>query len=339
MVDDGSPVVQVVGLTKRFRLRQGWVRTLRHPVNAPNVTALKSVSVEVGQGECFGLLGQNGAGKTTLFKVLATLIHPDEGSAAVLGADTVSDGARVRRHVAPVIANERSLYWRLSARENLRLFAALYALDEVDGQRRIEEVLDTVGLGATQKMVAHYSTGMKQRLLIARALLPRPSVLLLDEPTRSLDPMSAEEFRVFLRDDIIHRHGCTVLLATHDADEVRDLCDRIAVIDDGRILTSGSTGDLMDRYGDPCYRVWTTAPDHPLLVSLGQEAVAGSPAQRAAGEWSPVDVPVRGNEQEASELLDRLVQAGVPIARFEKIGLSLADLLRRVIHAHPADDA
>jgi len=340
MGDNGSSAVQVVGLTKRFRLRQGWARTLRHPVNAPKVTALKSVSVEVGQGECFGLLGQNGAGKTTLFKVLATLIHPDEGSAAVLGADTVSDGARVRRHVAPVIANERSLYWRLSARENLRLFAALYALDQLDGQRRIEEVLDTVGLGTTHKMVAHYSTGMKQRLLIARALLPRPSVLLLDEPTRSLDPMSAEEFRVFLRDDIIHRHGCTVLLATHDADEVRDLCDRIAIIDGGRILTTGSTGDLMDRYGDPWYRVWTTTPDHPLLVSLRREISKESYPAQAAGKWTPVYVPVRGTEQEAAGLLDRMVQAGIPITRFEKVGLSLADLLRRVIQAHsPVHDA
>jgi len=145
---------------------------------------------------------------------------------------------------------------------------------------------------------------------------------------------------VFLRDDIIHRHGCTVLLATHDADEVRDLCDRIAVIDGGRILTSGSTGDLMDRYGDPWYRVWTTTPDHPLLVSLRHQAVAESLAPLAVGEWSPVDVQVKGTEQEAAGLLDRLVQAGIPIARFEKVGLSLADLLRRVIQAHPpADDA
>ncbi len=337
MADIGQPVVRVAGLTKRFRLRQGWARTLLHPVNVPMVTALNSVSVEVGQGECFGLLGPNGAGKTTLFKVIATLIHPDEGSATVLGADTVSDGPRVRRHVAPVIANERSLYWRLSARENLRLFAALYALDRAEGRRRIDEVLDTVGL-TTDKMVAHYSTGMKQRLLIARALLPRPSVLLLDEPTRSLDPMLAEEFRAFLRDDIIHRQGCTVLLATHDADEVRDLCDRIAIIDGGRILTTGSTSDLMDRYGDPWYRVWTTTPDHPLLVSLRHETAAESSAPRAVGDWAPVEISVTGAEREAAELLDRLVQAGIPIARFEKVGLSLADLLRRVIQAHPAAD-
>jgi len=338
MVDIGASVVHVAGLTKTFRLRQGWARTLFHPVNVPRIMALNSVSVDVGQGECFGLLGPNGAGKTTLFKVLATLIHPDEGSATVLGADTISDGPLVRRHVAPVIANERSLYWRLSARENLRLFAALYALDRAEGQRRIDEVLDTVGLGAVDKMVAHYSTGMKQRLLIARALLSRPSVLLLDEPTRSLDPMSAEEFRTFLRDDIIHRHGCTVLLATHDADEVRDLCDRIAVIDRGRILTTGSTSDLMDRYGDPWFRIWTTTPEHPLLVSLGHETAAESSTPREVGGWASVDIPVTGTEREAAELLNRLVQAGIPIARFEKIGLSLADLLRRVIHAHPPGD-
>lgn len=338
MVDTGSSVVRVAGLTKRFRLRQGWARTLLNPVDVPRVTALNAVSVEVGQGECFGLLGPNGAGKTTLFKVIATLINPDEGSAWVLGADTVADGSRVRRHVAPVIANERSLYWRLSARENLRLFASLHALDRAEGKRRIDDVLDTVGLGTTDKMVAHYSTGMKQRLLIARALLPRPSVLLLDEPTRSLDPMSAEEFRAFLKDDIIHRHGCTVLLATHDADEVKDLCDRVAIIDGGRILTTGSTSNLMDRYGDPWFRIWTTAPDHPLLVSLRHEAAAES-FTPVAGDWTPVKISVTGGPREAAELLDRLVQAGIPVARFEKVGLSLADLLRRVIQAHsPADD-
>ena len=353
---ESATAVAVSTLSKRFAVRRGWAETVRHPWSGPRVTALDRVDLTVRRGECFGLLGQNGAGKTTLFKILATLIEPDEGAAAVLGHDTVSAGAAVRRSLAPVIANERSLYWRLSARDNLSLFAALLGLDRQEGSSRIAAVLETVALADTSQMVALYSTGMKQRLLIARALLSRPAVLLLDEPTRSLDPISAEEFRRFLRNDLLHRGETTVLLATHDAEEVRDLCDRVAILDHGRILTTGSTAELMERYGRPHYRVWTTQPRHPLLVELSRNGGPGTrrepaaPATRPFAEgqtadhagapapgpgWSAVDVLVPGGLAGAEDTLARLIGGGVPVARFEKVDLSLADLLRHVVSAHP----
>ena len=326
-----TPAVEVHGVTKRFRVRQGWIRTISHPFERPTVTALRDVSLEVAEGECFGLLGPNGAGKTTLFKVLATLILPDEGTASVLGHDAARQGDRVRRHIAPAIPNERSLYWRLSAHENLRLFGALLGLSAQVQRQRIDEVLEVVGLSSGDTMVAQFSTGMKQRLLIARALLAQPKVLLLDEPTRSLDPMSAEEFRRFLREDIIHRHGCTVLLATHDADEVRDLCNRVAVIDEGSILTAGATTELMAAYAEDRYRVWTTSPDHPAFLGLdGHRGQAPD-----TNGWVPVDIPVTGGDAEASAVLAQLIGASVPVARFHKVELSLAHFLRRVIEAHP----
>jgi ABC-2 type transport system ATP-binding protein len=331
---DGLPAVAVNNVTKRFTVRRSWADTILHPFDRSRLLALDSVTLEVAPGECFGLLGPNGAGKTTLFKVLATLIQPDEGSAAVMGQDTVTQGDAVRRSMAPVIANERSLYWRLSARENLRLFAALHGLETRAGEVRVTEVLETVGLvAAADRMVAQYSTGMKQRLLIARALLARPAVLLLDEPTRSLDPMSAEEFRRFLREDILHRHGCTVMLATHDAEEVRDLCDRVAILNEGRILTTGVTQDLIEAYGESTFHVWTTDPDHEVLTPLRahHDDVPGD-------GWWRVAVRIPGGPDRAAAFLARLIEEGVPVSRFEKAELSLADLLRRVLNAHPGND-
>ena len=153
------------------------------------MTALDDVSLEIPQGEFLGLLGPNGAGKTTLFKMLATLILPDHGSATVEGYDVVSDPVSVRSVLTPVIADERSLNWRLTARENLDLYAVLYEVPRSERKRRVETVLANVGLEHVgEKMAGAFSSGMRQRLLIARALLARPKVLLLDEPTRSLDP-------------------------------------------------------------------------------------------------------------------------------------------------------
>ncbi|HEX6964410.1 MAG TPA: ABC transporter ATP-binding protein, partial [Gemmatimonadaceae bacterium] len=229
--------VRVEGLTKRFRVRRRWSEMLRHPWAHEYAMAVRDLSWEVRRGEFFGLLGPNGAGKTTVFKMLMTSTTPDAGRALVHGYDVVREAGRVRALVGCVLANDRSLYWRLSAAENLRLYAALYNLHGARARDRVRELLRVVELDDTgEKMVAEFSSGMKQRLLIARALLSEPSVLLLDEPTRSLDPLSARRFRDFLRTEIAGNQGCTVLLATHSSEEAMELCDRVAVLDRGRLL-------------------------------------------------------------------------------------------------------
>src|SRR5581483_2345592 len=148
-------------------------------------------------------------------------------------------------------------------------YATLYGIPTERIKARVEEVLEVVGLADTKhKLVGRFSSGMKQRLLIGRALIPSPRVLLLDEPTRSLDPVSARGLRTFLRDDVCRRLGCTVLLATHSADEAFELCDRVAVLNRGRIATIRSTDKLLLEFGDDRYRLCTNAPAHPAIAGL-----------------------------------------------------------------------
>jgi ABC-type multidrug transport system ATPase subunit len=197
------------------------------------------------------------------------------------------------------------------------------------------------GLADTgRKMVGAFSSGMKQRLLIARALLARPRVLLLDEPTRSLDPVSARDFRIFLREEVTQRQGCTVLLATHNAEEALELCDRVAVLDRGRLLAIGRAADLAEQYGDESYRLWTRTPSHPALITLQERGIAVKVDEEPGSDgWTRVTLELSGGLDAAARALDLLTTAGVSVARFERIGLSLAELLERIVQQRgkPAD--
>jgi ABC-2 type transport system ATP-binding protein len=209
---------------------------------------LRGVDLTVGTGEIFSLLGPNGAGKTTLLKILCCLILPDAGRALVGGTETVHEN-RVKARIGLVHSDERSFYWRLSARENLRFFARLY---DVRGKRiesRVAELLAHVDLtAAADRPFSTYSSGMKQRCAIARALLHDPPILLMDEPTRSLDPAAARALRLFIEEQLRGRDGKTVLLATHDLHEAEALSDRVAILVDGTVRQVG-TVDEVRRWG------------------------------------------------------------------------------------------
>jgi ABC-2 type transport system ATP-binding protein len=318
--------LSIQNLGKSFLVRRPLRDMLLHPFAVERMQALRDVTCDIHQGEFFGLLGSNGAGKTTLFKVLATLITPDRGSASVVGFDVVRAAAQVRRVLTPVIADERSLRWRLSARENLNLFATLYGLPARSIRARVDEVLQIVGLEDTQrKLVGRFSSGMKQRLLIGRALIPQPRVLLLDEPTRSLDPVTARGLRRFLRDEVCKRLGCTVLLATHSAEEAFELCDRVAVLHHGRIVAVGPTEELVFEFGDDRYRVWTRTPEHPAFAALVAQRIVTEPVVRLPDEggWGRVDIEIPGSLDDSAKALGFLSAHGVPLARFERARLSL----------------
>ena len=208
------------------------------------VRAVDDVSLSAREGEILGLLGHNGAGKTTTIRMLTGRARPTSGTARVCGCDVVRERERMKPLIN-LVFEEQNLYERLSGRENLQLFAELYGLPKA----RVEELLEAVRLqeAATRK-VKTYSSGMKQRLLVARALLNRPQVLFLDEPTRGLDPTSAREVRDMVREQA--RKGTTVFLTTHYMEEADELCDRVAFLSSGRIVALDSPRELKLRYGE-----------------------------------------------------------------------------------------
>jgi ABC-2 type transport system ATP-binding protein len=231
-------VVEAVELRRTYRTSTGSLRR-----RSVEVEAVRGVSFEIREGELFGLIGPNGAGKTTTIKMLITLLIPTAGSARVLGHDVVEDARWVRERVGYVFGGDRGLYERLSALDNLRYFAELYAVEPRRQRARIDELLALVGLkGREQERVEGYSRGMRQRLHIARGLLHDPPVLFFDEPTIGVDPVGARELRALIAS--LTQAGKTVLLTTHYMFEADALCDRIAVIAKGEIVAQGTPQEL-----------------------------------------------------------------------------------------------
>jgi len=328
-------LVRVEGLSKRFPVRRSWAATLRHPLRGDRVEVLRGISLQVRRGEFFGLLGPNGAGKTTLFKILATLVQPEAGAVEIAGIDALRDPGAVRRVLTPVIADERSLNWRLTGAENLRLFAALYGVPAAERDAAAGRLLDTIGLtDAAHRMVGTYSSGMKQRLLIARALLSRPSILLLDEPTRSLDPVSARDFRRFLREEIAGRQGCTVMLATHDADEALELCDRLAVLHRGRVVAQGTARELAGIAGEHRYRVTVPRAQEALALQILAQSGFSTFAPLATADeagWVSLAGELPGGMAASALVMQQLMSGGVSVGEFAQVPLPLADLIERLL--------
>jgi ABC-type multidrug transport system ATPase subunit len=182
-------------------------------------------------------------------------------------------------------------------------------------------------------MVGTFSSGMRQRLLIARALLGRPRILFLDEPTRSLDPISARDFRRFLRDTIVRDEGCTVLLATHDADDVWNLCDRVAVLEKGELLALDNTAALRARVGDEVYRIWlrdSQLQEHAALARNASIPVLSCKPTSDAG-WTECAVEISGGSSRAADYMAEVQRSGIAVARFEKTAPDLAELIDRVV--------
>lgn len=240
-------VIETFSLTKRFSRLTSY-RALFRFRRQEDITAVDSISLTVPEGELFGLLGPNGAGKTTLIKTLCTLILPTSGRALVCGHDVVADAAAVKPLIGLIDAQERSFFWRLSGRQNLQFFAALAGLRRSSTTSRIAELLDLVGLkDQADRRVMSYSTGMRQRLAVARGLLAMPRVLFMDEPTRGLDPLIARDLRAFVREKLVDDLGRTVVLVTHRLEEAEELCDRVAIMNCGQIIAWGPVAEIKKR--------------------------------------------------------------------------------------------
>jgi ABC-2 type transport system ATP-binding protein len=245
-----APAIAVETLEKYFPpALSGW-RALLHPVARPTERALASVSFEVTEGTAMALVGPNGAGKSTLLRILATLIIPTRGRARIGGFDVERDAASARRQLGYHTGGDEGFYGRLTARENLAFFAAMNNLIGAEARDRILRVAEWMGITEElPRQVRTLSTGMTHRLGLARALLHGPKILLLDEPTRSLDPLAASDFRRLLKDDLVRRHGTTLLFASHSLAEVEEIADRIVVLDQGRVVALDSPHVLVRSTG------------------------------------------------------------------------------------------
>ena len=244
-----AAVISIDCISKTFpipltRLKQFF----RRPVKPP-VQALTEVSFDVHAGEIFGLIGRNGAGKTTLTKIIATLVQPTSGTLTVNGHDSVREDQKVRAQVGLATAEERSFYWRLTVEQNLMFFARLYGLSDATARRRIIELVNQFELKElVTRRFGELSTGNKQRMAFARAMLSRPPILLLDEPTRSLDPLAAARMRELIQTLSGGDPPVTILLTSHNLTEVEELCARIAIISRGRIRALDTPKRLRDTH-------------------------------------------------------------------------------------------
>lgn len=232
-------MLRVEGLGKVYPPPPRWLRPLVRTATDEPVRALSGIDMAVGRGEIVGLIGPNGAGKSTLIRAIAGLLDPDEGSVTIEGATT-----RVERldALGLVLADDRGLYWRLDGRANLVFFAQLRGLSRDEADHEAERVAAQVGLALDGKRVFGYSSGMRARLSLARALLHSPRLLVLDEPTRSLDPVMSDEVGRILREQA--DAGRAVLLSSHRLDEVALWCDRIVAIVGGTVRFSGTLAEL-----------------------------------------------------------------------------------------------
>jgi ABC-2 type transport system ATP-binding protein len=342
-----DPAILTDGLCKQFLRRRSLFSLARHPFGrSDRVTALDGVCLEVHRGEVFGLLGPNGAGKTTLLKVLCCLVVPDSGRGVVNGSEIASDELAVKQSVGYVTSDERSFYWRLTGTQNLTFFARLFRVPAAEIPSRVRHLLDRVELtDKADEPFSSYSSGMKQRLSIARALLHDPPVLFLDEPTRSLDPVTARHIRRFVSDQLAGHDGKTVLLATHNLHEAADLCHRMAILSAARVHRVGRLDEFRALFA--AGHVYRLVVDRPVdlsgvarvLPDPGDGAAApdtgGAPACRTApstdtGAVSLLIEPQDGGDGALSALVARLAETRVRVYELRRQETPLEEIFDRL---------
>jgi ABC-2 type transport system ATP-binding protein len=239
---------------------------------------LHDVNLSVRRGELLGLLGPNGVGKTTLLKMMGTLTLPDGGSIEIEGIDIARHPAAARERIGFCTSDDRSFYFRLSARENLSFFGSLAGLRGKLLQQRIAETLEQVGLSeAIDRRFGTFSTGMRQRMTVARALLGNPPILYFDEPTRAIDPIHSDELRRMIRDDLVRRDGKTVVLATNILEEAWSICDRVAIVNHGTIVAIGPPSQLDPAKRATRYRIEFEGEAHGMAADLEASGCAVTP--------------------------------------------------------------
>jgi ABC-2 type transport system ATP-binding protein len=332
------------GLTKRFRPLRSYRDVLTAAWRSPGRAVVDDVDLSVPAGAVFGLLGQNGAGKSTLVRMLSTLLLPSAGQATVLGMDVVRDAGRIRGRIGLVNGDERSFSWRLSGRHNLEFFGALRHVPERDLRRRITTLAEVLDIDAhLDRPFGELSSGQRQKLAIIRGLLAEPDLLFMDEPTRSLDPISAVTIRTFVRDHVVGELGRTVVLATHSMPEAEALCGRVAFLQTGRVVASGTVPELRASLGDlaRCELVVSGSPPDLAARLSALDAVRAvttstRPDATGLGFETVVDLAMRTGAT-IDPVLRAVMAMAVPIVRCEMREATLEELYVRTLGAPPVE--
>ena len=295
-------------------------------------TAVDDLTFDVEEGEVFGLLGPNGAGKTTTIRLLSCLIYRTAGSAAVCGFEITEEPCKIREMVGVQTENP-CLYERLTTFENLDFFAQAFGISNLEDKRqRIRELLEFFNLWDDRdKKVDHLSKGMKQKLALARALVHKPKLLLLDEPTANLDPESAAEVRTMIS-QLSEREGRTVLLSTHHLEDAEKLCDRVMIVNRGVRVTEGTPQELLESVGDPVVEV--TLRNRSTMIANSLRGNAGVKAVALADHQKLV-ITLDNPDSTTPDLVAAIVRDGGEILSVKPLTPSLEDAYLQLLGRNP----
>ena len=321
----------------------GGILSIIKGTKGPFIEALRGVDLKVKKGEIFGILGPNGAGKTTLIKILCTLVLHDEGKAYVSGFDVQKEPEKVLRNLQAVLPGSRGFSWRLTGRQNLEFYALLYGIEKNEAEERISYLLEFTGLEEREDDVyQRYSTGMQRKLLLCRALLRDTPILLFDEPTVGLDPASASEFRSLLREKLVQGEGKTILASTHNLYEAQDMCDRIAILDRGKITACDTPDNIRHKMFDErninivFHDAWFGEDQEEMLDEL--EAVSGvygvTPEIYPGGSFLGISIRVDKN-MNLSAILEIIMKRGLEIRTIDTQEPTLEDAFKVITGQYP----
>ena len=332
----GNQAIRTEGLTRTYR----GSRKAKKEDGTPkgDLIALDGVNIEIAEGELFGLLGPNGAGKTTLIKILTTLLAPTSGTAWVDGKDVVKEARAVRPLINVVSGGESCGYGVLNVKENLWLFTQIYGVSNADAKDRIEKMLQVVDLAdKASTKVSHLSTGQRQKMNFCRGFITDPKILFLDEPTLGLDVNAARSIRKFIRDWLAEKAGRTLLLTTHYMMEADELCDRLAIIDNGKVLACDTPANLKRRVQKhPLFEIAVT-PSANGAMKLGE--IAG--VHQATETAGPTSIDLKLSLAEDSiigAVVQQIVESGSRILSLKKTEPTLEDVFIELV-GHGLGDA
>lgn len=317
-------------MTKSYR------ELILHPFKKSYFTAITDINLKIRKGELYGLLGPNGAGKTTLIKILCTLIYPTSGTAFLNGKDITKHGDIIKKQIGYVLSDERSFYWRLTGRQNLRFFAILNNIGGREAEKKIDSLLEFLDLGAkADQMFRDYSTGMRRKLAIARGLINNPEILFMDEPTSGLDPVISQKIRKLIREKLVGQEKKTVIFATHNLHEAEELCDSIAVIYKGKIKTKGPLEQIKSSFNaSKSYLIDLKDFKHSMLKRIQELELVRqvkSIPPRSISDTFPIEIELINNNGDGYRLLQEIIGLGCKISHFSEKPTSLENLFPKII--------